>query len=84
MLLCTFYFKCCYIEIILQPYAVVDFVLTFNRWEVYSFKQVEFIRKRVQKIAKVEDIGNLFNSWKEAVTPALVASATDDVSNQNC
>ena len=31
-------------------------------------------------MAKVKDIGNFFNSRKEAYTPALVPSATDDVS----
>ena len=31
-------------------------------------------------MAKVKDIRNLFNSRKEADTPALVASVTDDVS----
>ena len=46
--------------------------------EVYSFKLVEFIRKRVPKMSKVKDIRNLFNSQKEADTLALIASATDD------
>ena len=41
---------------------------------------MEFIRKRVQKIAKVKDKHKFFNSRKEADAPALVASATDDVS----
>ena len=41
---------------------------------------MDFIRKRVQKMTKVKDIRNFFNSRKEADTPALVASATDDVS----
>ena len=40
---------------------------------------MEFIRKRVQ-MAKVKVIRNFFNSPKEADTPALVASATDEVS----
>ena len=40
---------------------------------------MEFIRKRVQ-MAKVKVIHNFFNSRKEADTPALVASATDEVS----
>ena len=40
---------------------------------------MEFIRKRAQKMAKVKDICNFFNSRKEADTPALFASATDDV-----
>ena len=31
-------------------------------------------------MAKVKDIRNSFNSWKEADTPALVAGATDDMS----
>ena len=48
--------------------------------EVYSFKLVEFIRKRVPKMSKVKDIRNLFNSQKEADTLALIASATDDES----
>ena len=51
-----------------------------NRWEVYSFKQVEFIRKIVQEVAKLKDIRNFFNSQKEADIPAFVAYATDDVS----
>ena len=33
-------------------------------------------------MAKVKDIRNSFNSWKEADTPALVAGATDDVTNR--
>ena len=41
---------------------------------------MDFIRKTVLKMAKVKDIRNLFNSRKEADTPALVASVTDDVS----
>ena len=48
--------------------------------EVYSFKLVEFIRKRVPKMSKVKDIRNLFNSQKEADTLALIASATDNES----
>ena len=40
---------------------------------------MEFIRKRVQ-MAKVKVIRNFFNSRKEADTPALAASATDEVS----
>ena len=31
-------------------------------------------------MAKVKDIRNFFNCWEEVDTPALVASAPDDVS----
>ena len=31
-------------------------------------------------MAKVKDIGNFFNRWKEADTPALVAKVTDNTS----
>ena len=41
---------------------------------------MEFIRKSVQKMAKVKNICNFFNNQKEEDTPALVASATDEVS----
>ena len=51
-----------------------------NRWEVYSFKQVEFIRKIAQEVAKAKDIHTYFNCQKEADIPAFVAYATDDVS----
>ena len=40
-------------------------------------KHVEFMRKGIPKEAKVKDIRNLFNSRKEADTPALLASVTD-------
>ena len=45
----------------------------------HLIKQVEFIRKRVQKMSKVKDICNVFNNLKEADSPTLVAGATDDV-----
>ena len=31
-------------------------------------------------MAKVKDMGNFFNRWKEADTPALVAKVTDNTS----
>ena len=77
MFLCTFRFKCYYRQIIPQPYNVVDFIRTYNRLDVYSFKQVEFIRKRVQMMTKVKDILNFINCRKEADTLVFVVSATN-------
>ena len=41
---------------------------------------MEFTRKIVQKMAKVKDIRHFFDSRKEVHTSALIASATDDIS----
>ena len=42
---------------------------------------MELISERLQKMAKVKDISNIYKSQEGADTPALAASATDVVSH---
>ena len=80
MVLCRFHFKCYYRQIIPQPCVVVDLIRTFNRWESLFLQTKGVHEKKSTEDGKSERYTHFFNSRKEADTPALIASATDDVS----